>query len=309
MRKRLIPLWGWWAVGGLCVAVPAALAGTDPLAGEAKAGHERPAIRVAPANWGSADPRDVQALLDAVAAEFHRHAAPPGAPLPAIRVMPRGGAPRVLYERGPGGEYVVHLSARNENWFQYAYQFAHELCHIYSHFDRKAHEGDEPASANQWFEEALCETAALFTLERLAARWGELPPTARWAGYAPVLAGYAAFLQGQAHRRLAPAQPLAGWYREHAAALRDNPYLRDKNEVVANALLPLFAENPASWRAIAYLNPDAASAAKDFADFLGDWYAACPDEQRETVRRTMALFGFAPPAAPQRLSRAPATTE
>lgn len=319
MDRRKSPLRSWCAVGSACAVLaaglPGAHAGTNPLIGEAKPARGRLAIKVAPGNWGTANAGDVQSLLEAVAAEFQRFAAVPegdsGNPVGlgglAIRVVPRHGSPRVLYERGPQGEYLVHLSARNENWFQYAYQFSHELCHIFSRFDHKERNGHEVATANQWFEEALCETASLFTLRQLSSRWAAEPPGRRWANDPALFASYADFLQAQAHRRLPAAGGLDGWYRENETALRASPYLREKNELVASALLPLFERNPELWRALGYLNPSPTSAAKDFRDFLGDWYAACPAGDGELaglVGQAMALFGFTPPAGElQRLSQ------
>lgn len=287
----------WTAAGSVfaaCLALqPASAASDHPLNKESRAARTKLSVKVAPGNWGGADPRDIQILLAAVADEFRSYVADAWQAPVDIRVVPRG-TPRVLYERGRDGEYVVQLSARSQNWFQYVYQFSHELCHIFTHFDHKEHQGDEVASGNQWFEESLCETAALYTLKRLAVSWAENPPARQWAGYGPTLAAYAEFLQSQPHRRRPTG--FAGWYRENRASLSENPYLREKNEQLADALLPLFEQAPEHWRAIARLNSDPASAGKDFPAFLGDWYLACPAEEREVVRQTMALFGFAPPA-------------
>jgi hypothetical protein len=289
----------WGIVGGMFAAFaalpPAAAANDNPLAHEARV-RSRPLIKVAAGHWGAVDARDLRIFLEAVANEFLAYVDDSQAPPLKIRVVPRAGSPRVLYERGRDGEYVVHLTARNETWFQYAYQFAHELCHIVSHFDHKERHGDEVVSGNQWFEEALCETAALYTLKRLAATWTDAPPFRQWAGYGPLFASYAEFLQAQPHRRPTTGQSMGQWYRENRAALAADPYLRESNERVATALLPLFEGAPGGWRAIAYLNADTASAAKDFADFLGDWYLACPVAERAVVRQTMELFGFTPPA-------------
>lgn len=307
MARRKSRLRRWCAVGSVFAAIsslPPAAAGELALTPPTRAVGARPSVTVAGGNWGNVAVRDLQLFLEAVAGEFMTYAADPQQSALRIRVVPRAGSPRVLYERGREGEYVVQLTARNDNWFQYAYQFAHELCHIVSHFDHKERHGDQVASGNQWFEEALCETAALYTLKRLAADWAEAPPARQWLGYGPIFASYAAFLQAQPHRRAALGQDVAPWYREHAAALANDPYQREMNERLATALLPLFEREPQSWRAIAYLNADAASAGKGFAEFLGDWYLACPPELRDVVHQTMTLFGFTPPSgAPSRLAQ------
>lgn len=308
MVRKKLRLRRWCAVGSVFAAIsslpPAAVANGNPLAAEAKAVRTRPVVKVAAGNWGAVDARDIQVFLEAVAGEFLAYVGDPGQGPLKIRVVPRGGSPRVLYERGRDGEYVVQLTARNETWFQYAYQFSHELCHIVSHFDHKERAGDEVISGNQWFEESLCETAALYTLKHLAASWADEAPARQWAGYGPLFASYAEFLQAQPHRRSATNQSVDQWYRENRVALEANPYQRESNERLATALLPLFESDAGRWRAIAYLNNDTASAAKGFADFLGDWYLACPAEAREVVQQTMELFGFTPPdSATPKLAR------
>lgn len=298
MARKFSRTRSWSAAGSVvaaCFALhpAAAAAGDHPLGKESRAPRSKLTVKVANGNWGNAELQDIQTLLAAVADEFRDYVADPGQEPLNIRVIPRG-SPRVLYERGRDGEYVVQLSARNTNWFQYVYQFSHELCHIFSRFDHKEHEAaGEVASGNQWFEESLCETAALYTLKHLALSWADNPPARQWLGYGPTLAAYAEFLESQPHRRQ-PA-PIARWYHENRESLRGDPYQREKNEVLAGALLPLFEQAPERWRAIAHLNADPASAGKEFAAFLGDWYLACPPPQRELVQQTMALFGFAPP--------------
>lgn len=298
---KLFSLMRFWRArrfaAGLFFALPSlATAAVDAVGGEVAAARKGIAITVAPGNWGAADVADIQRVLESVADELRLQVGySPEARL-NIRVVPRGVSPRVLYERGPAGEYVVHLTARNERWFQYAYQFSHELCHIFSNFDHKETANNEAVTNNQWFEETLCETASLFTLKRLAQTWAEAPPARKWAGYAPTFAAYADYLLTAAHRHLPASLSLDQWYRENQVPLRESPYQREKNELAATALLPLFEQAPGNWRAITYLNPDKASATKDFRDYLADWHAACPAEQKELVRQTMALFGFAPAA-------------
>lgn len=255
------------------------------------------AISVAPGNWGTAQLGDIQQVLESVADELRGQVSYPRETRLNIRVMPRTGSPRVLYQRGPNGEYRVHLTARNERWFQYAYQFSHELCHIFSNFDHKEIKDNEAVTDHQWFEETLCEMASLSTLKHLARTWAKTPPAGKWAAYAPTFARYADHLLAEEHRRLPAGQSLSQWYREHGMALRESPYQREKNELAASALLPLFDKEPGNWQAIIYLNPDQAGHLKGFDDYLTAWHAACPSGQKELIRQTMALFGLTPASA------------
>ena len=275
-----------------------ASASADPSKRDSEAGKtnrsNRMVVEVAPGNWGNVETADIQLVLQSVASEFQSHVGHMREGGLKLRVVPRGVSPRVLYERGAEGEYMVHLTARNDRWYQYAYQFSHELCHILSNFDHKDSTGDGVATGNQWFEESLCGTPSLFTLKNLAAVWTSQPPARKWIGYAPVFAAYADHLLAETHRHLPAQQSFEQWYAENRSLLRANPYLREKNELVATALLPLFEHDSSLWQAIAYLNTDKSSSQKAFADYLADWHAACPQQNKLLVRQTMALLGLQP---------------
>lgn len=286
-------------VASLLLAARGASAAADGLSREAGSPNTRVTIELAPGNWGDVDTGDIQRVLESVLSEFQSHVAYQREGGLKLRVVPRGTSPRVLFDRGAQGEYVVYLTARNDRWYQYAYQFSHELCHIFSNFDHKdgAADGDAQTAANQWFEESLCETASLFTLKRLAVTWAIQPPARKWIGYAPAFAAYADHLLAESHRHLPPQQSLEQWYAENRVLLRENPYLREKNALVATALLPLFEQNPNLWQAIAYLNADKSSSLKAFADYLADWHTACPPQDQLLVRQTIALLLGLKPAA------------
>jgi len=243
-------------------------------------------IRVEPEGWGEASPQQIETVLNAVADELM--AGFPERPLAPIVVSHTERNPIALYERGPGGEYRIRLHARGEKWHLYVYEFAHELCHILSNYDRNA--GPQTVRYNQWFEETLCETASLFTLASLATTWERSPPAPRWAGEARNLRRFFEHLIGEGHRQLPPQAPLAAWLRDNEQALRENPYLRDKNDVVANLLLPLFSADPQHWEALAYLNLSPDDARNSLDDYLHHWYDNAPPEHKRFVGSVLALL-------------------
>ncbi len=255
----------------------------------------RLAIHVVKGDWGNADPRDIEKLLYSVAQELWAYF--PKRSLKPILVVPAAGNPLTQYEKGPHGEYIVHLSAKDRRWSQYAYQFAHEFAHILSNYDRH---GGKTAAHNQWFDEAVCEAASLFTLRRLAESWQlseEAPPYLHWKEYAPAFERYAEHFLEEAHRRLPAGVTLAAWYREHQLRLRRDPYLREKNELVANILLPLFEENPEYWGAIGYLNLEEEDATGSFEQYLANWYRNAPDQYKPFIEKTIRMFGLQPQTA------------
>lgn len=253
-----------------------------------------PPIRIAPQGWGNTLIADLQQVLDAVAEVVAAHF--PDRQVGAIRVVPGEGGPMAFYDKSAEGDYVIQLSARHSRWHQFVYQFSHELCHVYSNFDGKPARADGTVERrNQWFEESVCEAAALHTLKELADRWEKQPPAPRFAGYETTLRALVAYLVNEPHRQLATSTPLAAWLQTNHARLEADPYLRDRNEVVANRLLALFEQTPDAIGAIGYLNAHADDAGKRFGDYLAAWLEACPHRHRGTVLEIMALLGQAQP--------------
>ncbi|WP_084150665.1 tripartite tricarboxylate transporter substrate-binding protein [Azohydromonas australica] len=263
-------------------------------AGELPEGRVR--ITVREGGWGNANTRDIRDVLVAVARELQERI--PGRPLAPIVVSHSTRSPISLYERGPRGEYQVLLTARDDRWAGYVYEFAHEFCHILGNYDRHPH--FQGAGAHQWFEEALCEVSSLYTLQRFAMEWQVDPPSPRLQAYAQELQASADRFLTEKHRRLAPGQTLAAWYAENAQRLRSGAYDRDRNEVVATLLLPLFDENPELWEALGYLNLDAPGGS--FEQYLRTWHDNAPPELRDSISYVMALF-FGPGAGQRDAAR------
>ena len=123
-----------------------------------------------------ADEADIRRLLDSTGRELWRY-------FPDYRIEPfvvrRGHeSPIVWYQRNARREIVMLLNTEETYWSQYAYQFAHEFCHILCGYD-------EDYKGNQWFEEAICETASLFALRAMARAWEHDPPVSELAGVSP----------------------------------------------------------------------------------------------------------------------------
>ena len=243
-------------------------------------------VDVRGSDWGGARREAIETVLYSVADELlsrlpNKLAAP-------IVVTHTDRSPVALFERGPAGEYQVQLHASGENWHLYAYEFAHELCHILSNYDENA--GPESKRYNQWFEETLCETASLYVLKSLADTWEVAPPDPQWAGADKKLRRFFDHLLAEGHRQLPPQTPLDNWLRDNEEALRKDPYLRTRNEVVANLLLPLFQDDPQNWAALNYLNLGLDDARSSLAEYLRHWYQNAPLDHKRFVAGVLALF-------------------
>ena len=192
-----------------------------------------------------------------------------------------------LYEKRDGNTTVIQLSVKGRFWAQFAFQFAHELCHVFCNYDRI----DLTESPNQWFEETLGETASLFALRRMATTWQTAPPYPNWASYAASLGQYATDRRAEPANHLPAGVTLAGWFALHQDELRANPYQREKNTAIASHLLPLFEDHPESWEAVRYLNAVKPERTKTFQTYLREWHDHCPKKYQPFVAQIAAQFG------------------
>ena len=134
--------------------------------------------------WGDASPIDIQVLLTDVASHVERSLRKTLASVVVVPAPDTALFPMTHCRLSPGDPFVVQLSARHRHWAKYAYQFAHELCHVLSNPERLR------GNPNNWFVEALCELSSVFTLRQMAEKWHTQPPFPHWASYAASLAGY-----------------------------------------------------------------------------------------------------------------------
>ena len=86
-------------------------------------------LRVASEGWGPASPADVEAVLRSTADTLLPNF--PGLQLPVIDVSRSQKDPITLYKRGPAGEMQVKLNVEGFLWARFAFQFSHELAHVF----------------------------------------------------------------------------------------------------------------------------------------------------------------------------------
>lgn len=241
-------------------------------------------IRVVKGGWGDAEVKDIEAVLYSTARDLLKYL--PNRRLKPIIVEYDEDGPVTLYRKGPNGEYIIQLDVRGRYWAQLAYQFSHELCHVLSNYEN-LRVSENP---NQWFEEALGETASLFTLRQMATTWKTSPPYPNWKSYAPSLFRYAEDRRTQNGRQLPSNMTLAQWYRANREKLRADYSLRDKNAVVADQLLPLFEQYPQNWEAVSYLNRGEPDTTHSFEKYLNNWYLHAPEKRKGFISKVINMF-------------------
>ena len=238
-------------------------------------------IQVVQGNWGDNRQEDIRVLLHNVATHFATgfretldwH----------IWVRPTNSEeddPMTCYRSSAQEPFVILLQARDKYWAKFAYQFAHEICHVASDFERLR------ANPNNWFHEALCELASVATLRRMAKSWPDNPPYPNWSDYAPSLADYAENCLMKPERQLPNGLSLGSWLDGEEASLRADKCQRDKNAIVAYALLPLFEDTPSGWNTIRILpaSNDTLSA------YLHEWHSKTESIDAPFVERIMSTL-------------------
>jgi hypothetical protein len=237
-------------------------------------------VEVLQDDWGSASLDDISRLLDDVAGQLIRRFTQP--PTGRIQVRRRPGnepSPFTPYRKSPNDPFIIELVTRDLFWCQYAYQFAHEFCHVLSNYEQLR------LIPNQWFHESLCELASIFTLKQMANTWQLHPPYPHWRDFASAFDPYVdetvnSFVS------LSAGVTLGSWLKSNEPNLRANPILRASNGLVAIKLLPLFQSDPTRWQSICSIpNTD-----KSFAEFLAQWRNSCPDAHKPFISEIAQLF-------------------
>ena len=238
-------------------------------------------ITVVGCDWGGARPSNIEVLLTNVACHLTRVIREPPTGSIVVRATLRiDDDPMTLFRSCLDEPFTILLSARGRHWSQIAYQFSHELCHVLSGYERLRD------NRNNWFHEAICELASIFTIRRMAEAWATRPPYPNWAGYARSLTSYAETCLAKDERRLPAGMTLSTWLLSEEEGLREDCRQRDKNAVVAYSLLPIFENEPTVWNAIRRL-PDSSVV---FRDYMLEWHRWAEPAEKPLVERICDAF-------------------
>lgn len=267
-----------------CVLLAAVTCASGTAGARAMHPQKAPTIKVVEGGWGDARVQDIEKVFNSAAGEILAFV--PSRRELTIIVRHDESGPMTLYERGANGEFTVLIDVEDRRWSQYAYQFAHEIVHVLAMNEPRR------SSPNKWFEESLGEAASLFALRRMAATWRTNPPYSNWKDYAPSLAKYAEQALDEKHRQLPANLTFVEWFEANEEQMRRNPYLREKDELIANQLLPLFEAGPQSWDAVTYLNLSRPNGAATFDDYLTDWESNAPGRHKDFIWDIADMFGL-----------------
>ena len=251
-------------------------------------------ISVQPSDWGDGSHTDIQVLLTDVASQIERSLRDPVADVFVIPAPGSNPYPMTHCRLAPDDLFRIQLTARDKKWAKFAYQFAHELCHVLSNPERLQ------GNPNNWFVEALCELSSVFTLRQMAERWRTQPPYPNWASYAASLASYTVRMpvaSGHCNLLSVAVNSLLSSQEDNLreASLQKefgdfNESDRDKIAVFSHALLPIFENQPTVWNSVSKL-PETKG---QLNEYLSDWYIQVEPVDKPFVERILGVFGWLP---------------
>ena len=252
-------------------------------------------IIVEPGDWGDVLLCDITRLLEDVSSHIEQTLRDSMEGTVLVRLAPHyDWTPRTHIRSSASDPFTIQLTAQGKLWAKCSYQFSHEFCHVLSGHERLK---DNP---NNWFHEAICELASVFTLRRMAERWPARPPYPNWVSYAvslasytvqaPVASGHVSLLSGAIKQVLSSEE---NTLRE--ASLRKafgdfSQSDRDKIAVISHALLPIFESEPAGWNAVR----NVPATKGPLTEYLADWYAQVELADKPFLKRILDVFELTP---------------
>lgn len=242
-------------------------------------------------DFGDAQTADIEAVLRSAAESIWRHCPDTRWEVPGFLIYHNEAYPIVLDDHRDNGRIAIGLTSRGRLWSQFAFQFAHEFCHAlagHSNDWRKLHRGG--ARPNHWLEESICEAASLFALRAMGNSWKTAPPYPNWKSYAAHLTEYAGKRMQESSTALAKERSFEAWFAANEASMRENATQREKNNIVAMQLLPLFEAEPRGWEAVTFVNRAAPSPGQTLASHFAAWAAETPVPLRAFVDRIAAML-------------------
>jgi hypothetical protein len=123
---------------------------------------------------------------------------PPLGAKPGLCRRAPDGLPRAINVPADSACYEINLTVEGLHYCQLAYQFAHELGHIWLDHRR-----------GNWVVETIAAALSLHTLDKMAERWSEAPPYENWRSYAPNFVAYRRDTEAEQIARLPEHVPLS----------------------------------------------------------------------------------------------------
>jgi hypothetical protein len=180
-----------------------------------------------------------------------------------------------LHTNNPTTGWII-VDVGTRDWCNLAYQFGHELGHV---FGNSWEPDAEPRNPCQWIEEALVEAFSLRGLGLLADHWAQAPPFPNDAPYAGSIRSYrASILTGYQTiaRDHGASAAFCNWFKTHETFLAEHGGV-DAARGAVPTMLGLLEGEPALVTDIGALNRWPGRSGVPLHDYLDHWRQSCAE--------------------------------
>ncbi len=143
--------------------------------------------------------------------------------------------------------YLIGLNVEENSYGDAAYQFAHELSHIYT----------DPRITN-WTIKLIAHVSSFYMLDRLVEMWKETPPKEIGKTAVDDFQNCRNDLMKEAYHKidLRQHQLSSNWIKKETKRIHDRPEFGNRIifNVIALEILPFFKKDPAIWSIIPYIS-------------------------------------------------------
>lgn len=228
--------------------------------------------------WGDCQIDDLALILNGVIYKYQHIIDKSRYTKDTCRIQPREDHPFCFNIMN--GFQGIELSAKDRNYCQYVYQFAHEYCHFLVNRDNK---GERTGA--YWFEETICELASIYMLRLMEKQWETTPPYKIWQSYYTSYKEYADEIINRASNKI--DKPLREWISERLELLHGPEYQREIYTAIAVNIMDIFFENPNLWNIITYIKEVDRLEYTTFENFIKSLYAILPDDLKMPFKKLM----------------------
>jgi hypothetical protein len=229
-------------------------------------------------DWGASARRDVAVVISRartaclVGIELRSDRQPE-----VLRVGHRpSGPPSVWLQTAAPTTASVNVVVGTRDWCSLAYQFGHELGHVFCN----SWEPDaKPRNPCQWIEETLVEAFSLRGLAILADQWAQAPPFAGNAGYALSIRGYREAILAHSRAQARDQGIAAGfgaWFTAHRTELTQDGGV-DAARGAVPTMLELLMADVTVIEDLGALNRWPGRSGVPLADYLTLWEKSCAE--------------------------------
>lgn len=192
-----------------------------------------------------------------------------------LRVDAHNSGPPAVWLHPEGGSMAwVIVDIGERDWSKLAYQFGHELGHVFANSWQR---DSKPAPPCQWLEEAMVEAFSLRGLGRLAKSWKADPPFAGDNAFGDAIARYRRNIVRK-YGALADGQGLssdaAAWFANHRSEI-EIPALNPFAQAMSLTILAEYDRAPDCVEALGALNRWPGRTGVPIGKYLRQWETSC----------------------------------